>query len=193
MTAAGGLVKKKGVGFAIWLTGLPASGKSTVAHELERLLAGRGLRVERIESDEWRKVLTPAPRYDDAERDAFYGSLASIGERLCAHGVAVIFDATANRARYRDAARSAIPRFIEVFVDTPVEICRERDPKGIYMRETERRGTDGTKGTSGGVPGFTAPYEAPGEPEVTIRGDIDPPLDAATRIVRHIEERGWIA
>ena len=147
-------------GFAIWLTGLPASGKSTIVTALKPRLEALGLSVEVLESDAVRCTLTPTPTYSQAERDLFYRALAFMGARLVAHGVTVIFDATANRRAYRDFARSLIPRFIEVAVECPLELAMQRDYKGTYQR--------GQRGESSTVPGLQDPYEAPVNPEVRI-------------------------
>jgi len=171
-------------GFAVWITGLPASGKSTVAAALKKELASRGVSVAVLESDELRKVLTPQPRYDEEERDVFYGALAHIGQLLAEHGVSVIFDATANRRAYRDRARHAIARFLEVFVDCPLDVCISRDPKGIYRR--------GREGSVPGVPGLTAVYEPPHSPDMTVRGDTEDPARAAQRIVDKLIETGFL-
>jgi adenylylsulfate kinase len=147
-------------GIAIWLTGLPASGKSTIVASLIPQLEGLGCTVDVLESDVVRRVLTPTPTYSQAERDLFYRALAFTGAKLAAQGVTVIFDATANRRAYRDFARSLIPRFIEVAVDCPLATCMQRDYKGTYQR--------GTRGESSTVPGLQEPYETPLNPEVTI-------------------------
>ena len=116
--------------FAIWLTGLPASGKSTIVKALKPQLEGLGCVVEVLESDAVRRILTPAPTYSHEERDLFYRALAFMGARLVAHGVTVIIDATANRRAYRDFARSLIQNFIEVAVECPLELAMQRDYKG---------------------------------------------------------------
>ena len=153
-------IDKSSQAFAIWLTGLPASGKSTIVAALRPQLEGLGYAVEVLESDNVRRILTPAPTYSHEERDLFYRALALMGARLVAHGVTVIFDATANRRAYRDFARSLIPTFIEVAVECPLELAMRRDYKGTYQR--------GQQGESGTVPGLQDPYEAPLNPEVTI-------------------------
>jgi adenylylsulfate kinase len=158
--------------FAIWVTGLPASGKSTIVSALKPHLEALGCRVEVLESDEVRRVITPAPTYSQAERDLFYRALAFVGQRLVAHGVTVVFDATASRRAYRDFARSVIPRFIEVAVECPLAICMERDKKGTYRK--------GQRGESLTVPGLQAPYEAPLDPDVAIDTTKTAP-DAAVR------------
>jgi adenylylsulfate kinase len=145
--------------FAIWLTGLPASGKSTITAMLKKKLEEIGP-VEVLESDTVRHVVTPHPTYSEAERDQFYRSLAFMGAKLVSHGVTVIFDATANKRAYRDFARSLIPNFIEVWVECPLELAMQRDYKGTYRR--------GQKGESSTVPGLQEPYEAPLNPEVRI-------------------------
>ena len=171
-------------GFAVWITGRPASGKSTLAKALAAELSRLGLDPVTLESDVLRGILTPRPRYDKEERDVFYGAMAWIGALLASRGVPVIFDATANRRRYRDRARREIPRFLEVYVACPLPTCRARDPKGIYRRARE--------GTAAGVPGLDAPYEPPRFPDVTVRGDRDDPREAAARVMRALAAKGYL-
>lgn len=170
-----------GRAFAVWVTGLPASGKSTLTRALVARLAEHGVRVEVLESDALRKILPTG--YDDAGRDTFYNAMLWIGERLVAHGVPVVFDATANRRRYRDRARERIGRFIEVHVDVPLEVCVGRDPKGIYGIAKA--------GNAASVPGVGTPYEPPVEPEVRVTGESDSG-EAARRIVTVLVEKGYL-
>lgn len=157
-------------GFALWMTGIPASGKSSITRELVEKLAARGISVVVLESDEMRRILTPEPTYGLEERDAFYRSLTLIGEVITRSGVNVIFDATANRRAYREFARTLIPRFVEAFVLCPLEVCMQRDPKGIYRRAaTDKAGT---------VPGMQTPYEPPLHPEITLDGRKPPETEA---------------
>lgn len=146
--------------FAIWLTGLPASGKSSIASALKPKLEALGLRVDVLESDELRRTLTPAPTYSHEERDLFYRAMAVMGSRLVAHGVTVLFDATANRRAYRDLARELIPHFMEVAVECPLDVCMRRDRKGTYQK--------GQRGETGTVPGLQDPYEPPLDPALRI-------------------------
>ncbi len=174
----------RGEAFAVWITGLPASGKSTLAAALARALAGLGIDAAVLESDALRKVFTPKPRFDDEERDVFYASLVHVGRLLTGHGVPVIFDATANRRAYRDRARKAIPKFVEVHVACPLAVCVARDPKGIYRRAS--------RGEADRVPGLQADYEPPLAPEVEVRGDLEPAEEAASRVVAALRERGYL-
>jgi adenylylsulfate kinase len=161
--------------FAVWITGLPASGKSTVASALAKQLNSLKINVAILESDALRKIFSASSQYDDQDRDYFYGSLAFIGRVLTEHGISVIFDATANRRSYRERARQQIPHFIEVFVDCPLEVCIRRDPKGIYRKAQQ--------GEAQHVPGVQTRYEPPVNPAIVVRGDQDDPEDAARRIL----------
>jgi len=170
--------------FAIWLTGLPASGKSTVTRALAAELSARGVRPAVLESDAVRREITPNATYSEEERDAFYATVAYLARMLVVHGIPVIVDATANRRAYRDRARTGIPRFLEVHVRCPLAVCRMRDPKGIYRR--------GAEGKAPNVPGVSAPYEPPLLPEVVVDGERDDPAAAARRIVSALEEKGFL-
>ena len=170
--------------FAVWVTGLPASGKSAITRALVRQLAARGVDVAVLESDVLREVITPRATYRDEERDAFYRTLTYIGALLVKHGVPVIFDATANRGAYRGEARAAIDRFIEVCVECPLHVCMARDPKGVY-----RKAQSGQAST---VPGVQASYEAPEHPDVVVSGYSESPEAGAHAIVRALEDKGYV-
>jgi adenylylsulfate kinase len=167
--------------FAVWVTGLPASGKSTLAAALARQIRDLGTNVTVLESDVLRRLFASEPRYDEQDREYFYASLAFIGRILTEHGISVIFDATANRRSYRERARQQIPQFIEVFVQCPLEICIQRDPKGIYRKAREGQASD--------VPGVQAVYEPPEHPEIVIRGDHENPDAAASRVIEFLVSR----
>lgn len=166
--------------FAVWLTGLSGSGKSAVAKQLLAKLHGRGVDTAVLESDVMRTQLTPFPRYDEEERDFFYRVLGDFAARLVAD-VPVIVDATANRRAYRDRAREGIGRFAEVFVSTPLEVCAQRDTKGLY------------KGSVKSLPGVQAPYEIPLAPDLVIPGDRGTPEQGAAQVMALLERRGWLA
>ena len=171
--------------FAVWITGLPASGKSTLASAVARQLGERGVNVTVLESDALRTLFSKTPRYDEHAREYFYGSIAFIGRVLTEHGISVIFDATANRRRYRDRARQQIPKFIEVFVECPLEVCVQRDPKGIYRQARE--------GSASHVPGTQVPYESPKNPDIVIRGDRDEPEEASRRVIDLLARKAFLA
>ena len=168
-------------GFAIWVTGLPASGKSMVTAALVERLKKRGANTTVLESDVLRRAFSVQPRYDEQDREYFYGSIAFIGQILTEHGANVIFDATANRRSYRERARRQIPKFLEIHVDTPLDVCIRRDPKGIYKK--------GLAGLSQNVPGLQTRYESPVHPDLVIDGEQESPDAAADRIIKLLEER----
>ena len=166
--------------FAVWLTGLSGSGKSSVARSLLARLRDRGVEVSVLESDVLRTQLTPFPRYDEAERDFFYRSIADLAAYLV-KDVAVIVDATANRRAYRDHARAAIKRFAEVYVSTPLEVCAARDTKGLYKSKNLKT-----------LPGVRVSYETPLAPELVISGAKGTPAEGAAEVMALLERRGWL-
>lgn len=170
--------------FAVWLTGLPASGKSAIAGQLKSRLAEAGFVVEVLESDAVRRVLTPIPSYKPEERELFYRALAFFGSRLVAHGVPVVFDATANLRAYRNLARTMIPHFMEVAVVCPLEVCRQRDEKGTYRL--------GDEGKSATVPGLQEPYEPPLFAEMELDTTRLKPEEAVTKLMEALRLRGYL-
>ena len=175
----------KSSAFAIWITGLPASGKSTITAALRPRLEAAGLLVEVLESDVLRRILTPSPSYSDDERDLFYRAIAFTGSRLVAHGITVIFDATATKQVHRTFARNLIGHFVEVAVECPLDVCMARDTKGTYRK--------GLAGESKTVPGLQTPYESPEAPDVRI-DSVHTSTDAAVdRILAILSNRGFVS
>jgi adenylylsulfate kinase len=157
-------------GFGLWITGLPASGKTSITRALMKKLEARNMSAVVLESDELRLILTPKPTYGPEERDRFYKTLAMLGSLIARSGVNVIFDATANKREYRDYARSLIPNFLEAYVRCPLEVSMKRDPKGIYR--------DASAGKTNAVPGLQVPYEPPLNPEIVLDGEAPPEINA---------------
>lgn len=143
----------------IWLTGLSGSGKSTISDYLVEKLEQLGVRVEQLDGDKVREIF-PATGFSRAERDAHIKRIGFVASRLEHHGVFVVASFVSPYAESRDFVRSLCKRFIEVHVDTPLEVCEQRDPKGLYQRV--RRGE---------IKQFTGvddPYEAPLTPELRL-------------------------
>ncbi len=167
--------------FAIWFTGLPGSGKTTIASRTVTILKEKGISIRLLQLDEIRRVLTPFPKYTEEERDIVYASLAYMAKLLTEAGVNVFIDATANKRKYRDTARKLIPEFLEVYIRCPLEICMEREarrkavfsPKGIY-KKAEKEGA--------AVPGVNIPYEEPLAPEVVVDCDKMKPGESAKKV-----------
>ena len=156
-------------GWCVWITGLPGSGKSVVSEVLLRLLDKEGIHAQLLSSDALRKVLTPKPTYSLEERDVVYATLVYIAKLLTQNGVNVIIDSTGNLRCYRENTRQQIPRFMEAYLECPLETCMQREanrgetrhaPKQIYSRAKE--------GKAPTVPGIGQPYEPPLNPEMII-------------------------
>jgi bifunctional enzyme CysN/CysC len=151
-------------GAVVWFTGLSGSGKSTVAAALERLLVERGRAVTRLDGDNLRHGLCSDLGFSPEDRSENIRRVAEVAALVADAGVValvpVISPYREDRLRARRTAEAAGLRFVEVFVDTPLDECERRDPKGLYARAR-----------AGGITGFTgvdAPYEAPADPELRL-------------------------
>ena len=174
----------EGSGFALWLTGLPASGKTTLAKGLARALRKRGVTVQILDSDELRDVLTPNPTYSAEERSWFHQVVAFIARLLTQHGVNVLIAATANRRRYRDHARQKIERFAEIYVKCSLETCIGRDEKGIYEKALAGRAST--------VPGLQVPYEPPRDPAAVVETEQTSPQEGVRQIEAKLVELSFL-
>jgi len=172
------------VGWCVWITGLPGSGKSVVSRALLEFLNKKGVFVQLLSSDELRKFLTPNPVYSLEERDNVYATMVYIAKLLTQNGVNVLIDATGNLRRYRDDARSQMSSFIEVYLECPLDICMQREaerketynaPTQIYQKATFNR-------TLSTVPGIGQPYETPLKPEVVVKTFTFTPQEAVQQI-----------
>ena len=181
------------LGWVIWITGLPGSGKSTVTHALHTKLEKRGIKVNSLLIDELRKIVTPQPTYTEKEREYVYGALVYTAIILTQINQNVIIDATANKRSYREKARKRIENFLEVYLKCPLHICKLREhsrvqyygaPKGIY--------TKGEKAQSKTVPGIGVAYEEPLNPEVIIESALTSTEQAVHQIINVLKERHWI-
>src|SRR5690606_20464631 len=110
-------------GIVVWFTGLPSSGKSTLAAAVAGELRLRGTLAVTLDSDDLRDAITPPLGYDDASRAALYGTLARLAAMIARQGHVVLVPATAHRRAFREEARALAPAFLEIFVDTPIEEC----------------------------------------------------------------------
>jgi adenylylsulfate kinase len=178
-------------GWCVWVTGLPGSGKSVVSETLQDLLSAHGVRAQLLSSDGLRKVMTPKPTYSIEERDIVYSSLVYIAELLTQNGVNVIIDATGNLRRYRDEARTRIPRFVEVYLQCPMEICMEREKKRARTYHAPRKiYARALKGKSSTVPGIGQPYEEPLNAEIVLDTARCSPRECAEKILKKVEQTG---
>lgn len=169
-------------GAVLWLTGLSGSGKSTIAHRIERMLVERGVFSYVLDGDNIRHGLNRDLGFSPEDR---VENIRRIGEvaRLFADAGVVVLSAFISPYRAdRDRVRAMVPpgQFVEIFVDTPIEICEARDPKGLYR-----------KARAGEISGFTgidAPYEMPGNPEVHLETEDLGIDELAQLVIRYLEE-----
>ena len=168
-------------GFAVWLTGLPSSGKSTVAQLLQARLARRGIAAQMLDSGELRGRLMPELGHSPQDRERFYAVVSDLAAVLAARGINVIIAATGPLRRHRDAARRKISRFAEVHIDCDPRVCRERNPRRLW-----RLGEAGAI-TALSQTGF--PYEWPIEPEARVDTTFLCAADAAVQIERQLEAK----
>lgn len=200
-------------GWAVWITGLPGSGKSAIAKEMERLLRKKKIDVQILRLDEFRKTLAPKPRYTEEERDVVYNTLILMAKLLTKNGVNVIIDATAHRNKWRDKARTDIKNFFEVYVKCPLNVCMEREANrkddlvvsDLYKKALERLKMKkkleekeilykecGEKlSPVGQMIGIDIPYEEPSNPEAIIKSDEITPNNAAVAIIKKIEDKKY--
>jgi len=172
-------------GGVIGVVGLPASGKSTLATQLQRHLRAGGAAVVVLDGDAVREALVPAPGYDREGREAFYASLANLAGLLAGQGLWVIVAATHHLRRYRERLRRRSGRYLEVFVDVPPEECRSRDPKGLYARQRAGLARD--------LPGPGVAFERPVRPDVIASGGLDARAVAAVTAMVRVHQRASLA
>jgi sulfate adenylyltransferase len=173
-------------GACIWFTGLSGSGKSTTAEILTSLLLERGRQVTLLDGDVVRTHLSKGLGFSPEDRDTNILRIGFVAGEIARHGGTVICAAISPYRSTRNEARKMVgeERFIEVFVDTPIDVCEQRDVKGLYARA--RRGQ---------ITGFTGvddPYEAPINPEITLDTVGFSAEDNAHKIIDYLEERGFI-
>jgi adenylylsulfate kinase len=148
-------------GRTVWLTGLPSAGKTTIARALAERLRASGRAVEVLDGDAAREVLTADLGFSRADRDENVRRIGYVAELLSRHGVEVICAVISPFRAARDEVRARhAGRLVEVWVATPVEVCAERDVKGLYARQA--------RGELQGLTGVDDPYEPPLTPEVVL-------------------------
>lgn len=148
-------------GLVVWFTGLPSSGKTTLAREMLRLLRADGEPCCLLDGDEVRECLHPAPGYGAEARTDFYKTLAALAALLSRQSLVVVVAATTHRRADRENAREvAAGRFVEVLVDTPLDVCEQRDAKGLYAKARA--------GEIQNFPGVQEAYEPPGDEALRI-------------------------
>ena len=182
--------------FAVWITGLPGSGKSTIAKGLVKVIRN----AEYLRLDEMRKKFIKEPKFTDEERDLVYSKFIEEGVSGIAAGKNVVFDATAHKLKWRSEARSKIKNFIEVNIKCPLDVCIERESKrgeglvlaDLYRKALERKSAGKIFEGLGQVVGIDVPFEENVNVEIEIESEKMGPKEAASVIFEEIKKRGWI-
>ena len=168
--------------WVIWITGLPGSGKSTVALAVKEKFPDAVI----LNMDKLRKIVTPQPTYSDEEREYVYRAIVFTAKTLYELGHNVIIDATGNKKSWRELARKLIPDFFEVYLKCPIELCMEREKTRVDTHSAPTRIYEkGKKGSP--VPGINIPYEESDKPEIIINTEKEPPDMAAEKIVKMLK------
>jgi adenylylsulfate kinase len=168
----------------IWFTGLPSSGKSTIARIVCERLLERGLLVELLDGSEVRESLSRGLGFSREDREEHVRRMGYVAKLLSRNGVIAICAAVSPYRATRDEVRRNTTNFVEVFVDCPPEIAEARDTDGWYARAR--------RGEVAEFTGVNAPYEAPGAPEVHLFSAQDAPEEAAWKVLRTLEVLGIV-
>lgn len=175
--------------FTLWFTGLPSSGKSTVAKQVENELRRREVRVENLDADDLRSNLHPDLGFTKEERGINNRRIAYICQLLNKNDVATIVAAVSPFKEYRNLARETVEeegRFTLIYVRCPLEVCKQRDPKGLYEQAEE-----------GKIPNFTGishPFEEPTEDEYELIVDTseESSQTCSEKVIRYLEQEKYL-
>ena len=172
-------------GFTLWFTGLSGAGKTTISEHLSKELAARHSKLEILDGDIVSENLSKGLGFSKEDRDTNIRRIAFVADLLSRNGVPVITAAISPYRELRDEARELMgDRFVEAYVKASVEVCAERDVKGLYE-----------KAFAGEIKEFTGvsdPYEAPLDPELTLDTENETPEESAEKILAFLEEKGLI-
>jgi adenylyl-sulfate kinase len=174
----------KNKGLTLWFTGLPCSGKSTLAEIIAPELARRGRTVDILDGDVVRTNLTKGLGFSKEDRDENIRRIGFVCGLITKHGGIAISAAISPYRSVRDEVRSKIENFVEVFVDTPLELCIQRDVKGMYKKAIA--------GEMKSFTGISDPYEPPLHPEIVIHTQKESAQESAARILGSLERMGLI-
>jgi adenylyl-sulfate kinase len=166
------------------MTGLSGAGKTTIAKALTELLTARGVLIERLDGDVVRESLTKDLGFSKEDRDKNIERVTFVAKLLSRNHVGVVASFISPYAETRDFVRQETTNFIEVFVHAPIEVCAERDVKGLYA-----------KAFAGEIPNFTGvsdPYEAPVNADIVLNTHLETIEESVQKVVDYLEQNGYI-
>lgn len=171
-------------GFVLWFTGLSGAGKTTLAVALEKEFRRRGVRVERLDGDTVRQSLTKDLGFSREDRDTNIERVTFVAKLLSRNNVVVLAAFISPYRATRDYVRGETTNFIEIFVDAPLEVCAERDVKGMYAKAF--------RGEIANFTGVSDPYEPPESPDIHVQTHLETAEESTQRILAWLEDRGLI-
>lgn len=171
-------------GFVLWFTGLSGAGKTTLAVALEKEFRRRSVRVERLDGDTVRQSLTKDLGFSKEDRDKNIERVTFVAKLLSRNNVVVLASFISPYRVTRDYVRGETTNFIEIFVDAPLEVCAERDVKGMYAKAFRGEITNFT--------GVSDPYEIPEHPDIHVPTNLETVEQSTQRIISWLEKRGLI-
>ncbi|MGF1538464.1 MAG: adenylyl-sulfate kinase [Elainellaceae cyanobacterium] len=170
-------------GVTVWFTGLSGSGKTTIRIELEKQLRDQGLKVEVLDGDIVRQNLTKGLGFSKEDRDENIRRIGFVSHLLTRNGVIVLVSAISPYRSTREEVRERIGDFVEVYANAPLSVCEERDVKGLYKRARA--------GEIKQFTGISDPYEAPENPEVECRTDLETLEESTAKVLAKLEAMGY--
>ena len=171
-------------GVTVWFTGLPSSGKSTIARLVERQCRKWKLKTELLDGDVVRTHLTKGLGFSKEDRDTNIKRIAFVCQLLTRNDVLAITSAISPYRETRDQARQMIGSFVEVYVKTSLEECEKRDVKGLYQKARA--------GEVKGMTGVDDPYEAPANPEVVCETEKETAEECAAKVIAKLRDLGYL-
>jgi sulfate adenylyltransferase len=176
-------------GFCIWFTGLSGSGKSATTQILTELLLEHGRQATVLDGDVVRTHLSKGLGFSKEDRDTNILRIGFVAGEIARHGGAVICAAISPYRAARNEARKMVgENFIMAYMDTPVEVCEQRDVKGLYAKARQAM----EEGKPMGFTGVDDPYEPPIDPEITLKGSGVTPEENARKIIAYLKEKGYL-
>ncbi len=171
-------------GMTVWFTGLSGAGKTTIRMAVEEALRAQGHKVEVLDGDIVRENLTKGLGFSKADRDENIRRIGFVSHLLTRNGVIVLVSAISPYRDIRDEVRKRIGDFVEVFVNAPLEVCEDRDVKGLYKRARA--------GELKQFTGIDDPYEAPLSPEIECRTDLETLEESTAKVLNQLQELGYL-
>jgi adenylylsulfate kinase len=178
------VIKPTARGVTVWFTGLPCSGKTTVADRVADLLKSRGYPVERLDGDVVRRDLTKDLGFSKQDREENLRRITELAKQLTENGKIVLATFVSPYRDRRDKTRAAIPAFFEVYARCPVDVCIKRDVKGMYRQAL-----------AGKLKGFTGvddPYEEPLHPDLILDTDQETVEESTHKVLAFLQQKGFL-